>query len=135
MFKKPKRLKPIKRYVCEPSVGASFVVSFTDIARIVCEPAFTKRYGVRPSVCPSMAHIPAAANPPLQVCCCGPGGQETSNDCCSSGVRRANAGSATLSAYVDSYGHRLVICIRSANRWEWAEGNMFSSGPSVCACI
>ena len=37
----------------------------------------------------------AAANPLLQVCCCEPGGQEIWIDCCSSGVRRANAGSAT----------------------------------------
>ena len=40
-----------------------------------------------PSVCLSQ-HGPTAANPPLQVCCCGPGGgQEESIDCCSSGVR------------------------------------------------
>jgi len=42
------------------------------------------------------------AHPQLQVCCCGPGGQEISIGCCSSGVRRANAGSATSSAYVGS---------------------------------
>jgi len=39
--------------------------------------------------------------PLLQVCCCGPGWQEISIDCCTAGVMRlANAGSATLSAYV-----------------------------------
>ena len=61
-----------------------------------------KRYGVRPSVCVSQQG-PTAANPLLDVCCCGPGGQEISIDCCSSGVRRANAGSATLSAYAGSW--------------------------------
>jgi len=50
-----------------------------------------KRYGIRPYRYP---------NPPLQVCCCKPGGQEILIDCCSSGVRRTNAGSAALSAYV-----------------------------------
>ena len=46
-----------------------------------------------PSVCP---------NPLLQVCCCVPNGQDISIEGCSSGVRWANAGSATLSAYVGS---------------------------------
>jgi len=51
---------------------------------------------VRPSVCPSVCPTQngTAANPLLQVCCCGPGGQEIAIDCCSSGVRWANAGSA-----------------------------------------
>ena len=39
----------------------------------------------------------------LQVCCCGPSGQEISIDCCSSGMRQANLGSATLSAYVGGW--------------------------------
>ena len=34
--------------------------------------------------------------PLLRVCCCGPGGQKISIDCCTAGVRRANAGSGTL---------------------------------------
>jgi len=38
----------------------------------------------------------------LPVCCCGPGEQEISIDCCSNSVRRANAGSATLSVYTGS---------------------------------
>ena len=42
------------------------------------------------SVCLSQ-HGPTAANPLLQVCCCGLGGQEISIDC----------GSLVLSAYVD----------------------------------
>ena len=37
---------------------------------------FMKWYGV---------HL-SAANALLQVCCCGPGGQEISNSCCSSGM-------------------------------------------------
>ena len=49
-----------------------------------------------PSDCPS-----TAANPLLQVCCCcGPGGQEMSIDLLLQ--LHANAGSATLSAYVCS---------------------------------
>ena len=42
-------------------------------AHIVCGAGFTKRYGVRP-----FQHGPKAANPLLQVCCCGPGRQEIS---------------------------------------------------------
>jgi len=62
---------------------------------------------VRPSVCPT------AANPPLQICCCGPGGQEKPIDRCSSGVRRENAGSGALSAYVGSWRHS---CLRRSGR-------------------
>jgi len=78
------------------------LVTCIGTARIVCGAGSTKRYGVRPSVRPVCLsqHGPIAANPMLQVCCCGPGGQEISIDCDSSGMRRANAGSATLSAYV-----------------------------------
>jgi len=42
---------------------------------------------------------PTAANPSLQVCCCEPGGQETSIDCCTARARqqrRSNADSATV---------------------------------------
>ena len=45
-------------------------------------------------------HGPTAANLLLQVCCCGPGGQEILINGCSSGVQQANAGSATLSVYI-----------------------------------
>ena len=58
-----------------------------------------------PSVCPAVClsqHESTAAKLSLQVCCCGLGGQDISTDCCSRGGRRANAGSATLSAYVCS---------------------------------
>ena len=41
----------------------------------------------------------------LRVCCRGPDAQEISIDCCSGVVRRANAGNATLSAYVRSLVH------------------------------
>ena len=74
-------------------------------ARIVCRVGSMKRYGVRPSVCLSQ-HGPTAANPLLQVCWCRLGGQEMSIDCRSSGVWRANAGSASLSTYVDSWTRR-----------------------------
>ena len=54
-----------------------------------------------------LQHGPTAANPLLQVCCCGPGGQEIWIDCCTAGAqqqRRANAGSATLPAvHTDLY--------------------------------
>ena len=66
------------------------------IAHIVCEAGSMKRYGVRPSLSSSVSFMHGL----LEVCCWGPGGQEISIDCCSSGVRRANADSATLSAYV-----------------------------------
>ena len=55
-----------------------------------------------PSVCLSQRGV-TAANPLLQVCCCRPGEEEISIGCCSSAVRWANAGSATLSAYVGSW--------------------------------
>ena len=59
--------------------------------------------------------------PLLRVCCCGPGGQEISIDrggrrapqqhgAQQHSVRRANAGSATLSAYVVAE-HRLVLAV------------------------
>jgi len=70
-------------------------------ACIICGAGSMKWYSVHPSVCPSIwsSHNgPTAANPLLQICCCGPGRQELSIDCCSSSG--ANAGSATLSAYV-----------------------------------
>jgi len=68
-------------------------------AGVVCGKGSVKRYGIRPSVCPSMRHS-----------FCGPGGQEILIDCCSSGVQWANAGSATLSAYVVA-GRRLAVLV------------------------
>jgi len=41
--------------------------------------------------CPSVylfQHGPTAANPLLQVCCCGPGKQETAIDCCTVGAQQ-----------------------------------------------
>jgi len=76
------------------------LVTCIGTARIVCGAGSTKRYGVRPVRLSARFVSPIAANPMLQVCYCGPGGQEISIDCDSSGMRRANAGSATLSAYV-----------------------------------
>jgi len=58
-----------------------------------------------PSACPAVClsqHESTAAKLSLQVCCCRLGGQDISTDCCSRGGRRANAGSATLSACVCS---------------------------------
>jgi len=48
--------------------------------------------------------------PLLRVCCCGPGGQKISIDCCTAGVRRANAGSGTLVVVVVS----LIITLSTA---------------------
>ena len=57
--------------------------------------------GVRPSVCPSMGHS-------SKVCCCGPPGKRyRSISARRTAGRRANAGSATLSAYVADE-HRLA---------------------------
>jgi len=65
--------------------------------------------GVRPAICLSQ-HGPTAAKPLLQVCCCGPSRQEISISCCTAGVRRPNAGSATLSAYI--LAERRLVCLR-----------------------
>jgi len=63
-----------------------------------------RRPSVRPFFCPS------TMCPQQQTrCCCGLSGQEISIDCWSSGVRRANAGSATLLAYVGIAEHRPVV--------------------------
>jgi len=51
--------------------------------RVACGAESMERYGVRLSVCPSVPF--ARRTPLLQVCCCGPGGQEISIDCFSSG--------------------------------------------------
>ena len=63
--------------------------------------------GVRLSV---RLSVPSGRRTPLlRVCCCGPGGQEISIDCCtaagrrSSAAARPDAGSATLSADVGSW--------------------------------
>ena len=60
------------------------------------------------SVCLSQ-HGPTAANPLQQVCFCGSCGQQTSIDYCSSSVRRTNAGSATLSAYIRSWTQTCLL--------------------------
>jgi len=66
--------------------------------------ASVRRPSVSPSVHPSARrlsqHGPTAAKP-----------QEISIDCCTVGVRRVNAGSATLSAYVVAE-HRDLISLR-----------------------
>jgi len=64
------------------------------------------RPSVRPSICLLCPSV--LSGPRKRVCCCGSGGQEISIDCCTAGVRRANAGSAALSAYVVAE-HRLVL--------------------------
>ena len=72
-------------------------------ARILCRSGSMKRYGVHPCVCPSMG-----PQQQTHCCrCCGPDRQETSIDCCRSGVRPATASSATLSAYFVSVSRQL----------------------------
>jgi len=77
-----------------------------------------KRYGVRPSVHPSVplparAHSskPAAAylaNPLLQVSCCGPSGQEISIDCCTASARQQMR-AVPLCQPTKEAEHRLVV--------------------------
>jgi len=68
--------------------------------RIVCRAGSMQLSGVRLSMSVWVSVPSGRWTPLLQVCCCGSGGHEISVDCCSSGLRRANVGSATLSAYV-----------------------------------
>jgi len=60
-----------------------------------------------PFVCLSQ-HRPTQANPLLQVCFCRPGRKELSINCCNSGMRWMNAGSATLSVYAGSWTDMLI---------------------------
>ena len=61
-------------------------LTFIVTARIVCRAGFMKWHGVlcMSSMCPQQQTC-TEANPLLQVCCCGLGGQDISIDCCSSG--------------------------------------------------
>jgi len=74
-----------------------------DTSHILCIVESMKWYGVSPSVWLSQ-HGPTAANLQQQVCCCGCmlGRDISVGVCCSNGVRQANAGSTTLSAYIGS---------------------------------
>jgi len=72
-----------------------------------------KRYGFHQSV---WAWARSTANPVLHVCCWGLDGQQISIVCCSSGVRRANAGSVTLSAYVGSETHTCLLLLPLTSR-------------------
>ena len=54
--------------------------------------------------------------PLLQVCCCGPGEQEISIDCCTAGAQQHRmVGTSTLSAYVWSWTQTCLSC----NDWLW----------------
>ena len=78
-----------------------------------------KWYSVHPNG-PSVSlsqHGPTAANPLLQVCCCGPSQQELSIDCCSS--RWTNAGSATLSVYTVAEHTDLLGTMLMQNAASW----------------
>jgi len=66
-----------------------------------------------PSVCP---RLPVPAQHRVfrcgELCCCGPAGNRLLHGAQQRGVRRANAGSATLSAYVVTE-HRLVTIVNN----------------------
>jgi len=102
--------------------------------RIVCRAGSMQLSGVRLSMSVWVSVPSGRWTPLLQVCCCGSGGHEISVDCCSSGLRRANVGSATLSAYVVAE-HRLVTfllsllssaaALRVQVRYEWFSAACF----------
>jgi len=101
----------------------------------------------RPSVRPSVyLSVPYARRTPLRrVCCCGPGGQEISIDCCATGGRQqlrrssdvcwANAGSATLLADARS---RTLTCFGfiklSCNYRTTVQLNMHTFYPATFCC-
>jgi len=60
-----------------------------------------------PSVCPSVSC--ARCHSVRRVCCCEPGGQEISIDCCTSGAAAVNAGNATFTAAVGGWTQTLVF--------------------------
>ena len=64
---------------------------FIDTTRIVRGAGSMKLFG-RPSVCLA---VPSFGR---RVCCCGPGGQEISIDCCTAGAQRQIANSVASTA-------------------------------------
>ena len=90
----------------------TFVVIGT--ARIVCGAGLglwngtvSVRLSTRLSV-PAWAYSSKPSAVDLLLLARQAGSQAISIDCCSSGVRRANAGSATLSVYVGSWTHNYI---------------------------
>jgi len=71
-----------------------------------------KWYNVHPSVCPGMGPNSDVANSLLQVCCCGPDGQEISINCCSSGGRMR---AVPLCQHTYVVEHRAVAVAESLN--------------------
>jgi len=66
------------------------------------------RASVSLSVCPSISSS-GLCTPLRRVCCCGPGGQEISIDCCTAGAQQQTASRVTLSADVGSWTCILVV--------------------------
>ena len=69
------------------------------------------RASVGSSVCPSISSS-GLCTPLRRVCCCGPGGQEISIDCCTAGAQQQTASRVTLS---------LVIWRRKLNMYTCCE--------------
>ena len=84
------------------------------------------------SVCLS---VPSGRRTPLlQVCCCGPGGQEIPIACWTADARRANAGSATLSAYsAAEHRHRLTFLLSSSALSDSYRLSAVTSGVTITA--
>ena len=89
-----------KRYPENPVIASASI--FIGTVRIVSGEVSTKRYGVRPSVSPSAC--PRMTGPQQQTHCCrfAAVARRAGDIDPLLQQRRANAGSATLSAYVGS---------------------------------
>ena len=66
-----------------PTLGNRVRATFIFFTHIVCRAGSMYRSGIRLSV-PSFAHCTLL----LQVCCCGPSGQEILIDCCTAGAQQ-----------------------------------------------
>ena len=83
-----------------------------------------KRYGVRLSVRLSFPAWTHSSNPLQRVCCCGPGGQEISIDCSSSGGRML-----AVPRY-DTIQDAILTCARKPTR----VGLMYRTEPTTKNC-
>jgi len=74
----------------QPLKSASVLNKISFSFSILCGAGSLQLSGVRLSVCPSVCPIR------LRVCCCGPGRQETSIDCCTAGGLAVSSSSSGL---------------------------------------
>ena len=74
----------------QPLKSASVLNKISFSFSILCGAGSLQLSGVRLSVCPSVCPIR------LRVCCCGPGRQETSIDCCTTGGLAVSSSSSGL---------------------------------------